>query len=94
MDLGDPCIVCTAENTNTVFTTDQFIHQNCPNCGEFKVTSDGLDRIGEYTNPSGLGLGHKKRAILSSWIVSQSQSGAVPTLTANIIDELLCATPQ
>ncbi len=78
----DPCIICTEQQAETIPPTFSGIHQNCPRCGEFKVSGRALTIIDK-------GLGKEKRAKLSGWIFEQYRSGVIPMITGSNLDSIL-----
>lgn len=82
----DRCEVCSVEPAKAI-SSGLFdgIHQNCPRCGEFKVTLSALSEMSHR-------LGHERRAILSGWVRSQNTFGSVPLITSDSLKTIL-ATP-
>lgn len=78
----DPCEVCADQNASTIPSDIDGLHQNCPRCGEFKVsrTANTIMRRG---------LGTEKRARLSGWVREQNRSGSVPMITTYNLDKIL-----
>ena len=54
------------------------LHQNCPRCGEFKISGTALAILGQ-------GLGKEKRAKLSGYVADQNRAGAVPMITSDLL---------
>src|SRR3989344_800966 len=78
----DPCVVCAEQQADTIPPDFDGIHQNCPRCGEFKVSGTALASLGQ-------GMGKEKRAMLSGWVLGQNRAGAIPMITANILEKIL-----
>lgn len=83
---ADPCEVCTKEQAKGLPAAFDGIHQACPRCGEFKLsgTASGILRQG---------LGPEKRALLSGWVREQNNSGSVPMLTTDVLENVLNRPP-
>ena len=82
----DRCEVCTVEPATTIpFGGFDGIHQNCPRCGEFKISGSALSFMSK-------GLGQELRAILSGWVRNQNTLGSVPLITSDNLNKIL-ATP-
>ena len=71
----DPCVVCTEQQAETIPPDFDGLHQNCPRCGEFKVSGTALALLGQ-------GLGKEKRALISGWVHEQNRAGALPMITS------------
>jgi len=81
----DPCVVCIETQAQALPSDFDGIHQNCPRCGEFKVSGTALAILGQ-------GLGKQKRALISGWVHDQNRAGALPMITsANL--KLILARP-
>jgi len=80
----DPCEVCNEPQAETLFSGTGFdgIHQNCPRCGEFKLSGTAFSLIRQAT-------GKDKRAILSGWVRNQNRTGAVPIITSVNLEQVL-----
>lgn len=79
----DRCKVCSADHV-TIIHSGGFdgIHQDCPRCGEFKVTGTALSEMSQ-------GLGQERQAILSGWVRNQNTIGSVPLITSDNIKTIL-----
>lgn len=79
----DPCEVCSVETATTI-TSGGFdgIHQNCPRCGEFRISGTALSIMGQ-------GLGNERRALLSGWVRNQNSMGSTPLLTSDNLKTIL-----
>jgi len=82
----DPCEVCADQKATTI-PSGSFdgVHQNCPRCGEFKLTGSAGSVMRQ-------GLGKAKRALLSGWVRNQNRLGSVPMITTENLKKIL-ATP-
>lgn len=82
----DPCEVCRVETATTI-PSGSFdgIHQNCPRCGEFRVSGTALSIMGQ-------GLGKERRAVLSGWVRNQNTLGSIPLITSDSLKTIL-STP-
>lgn len=78
----DPCIICKTQQAETISTDLNEIHQNCPRCGEFRVSGTALSII---STP----LGEEKRAKLSGWVLEQNQSGSIPMITSDNVKKII-----
>lgn len=78
----DLCEVCRTEQAESLPTSFDGIHQNCPRCGEFKVSGSACSILNH-------GTGEAKRAILSGWVRDQNNSGSVPMITTTVLENVL-----
>ena len=79
----DRCEVCTVEPATRIpFGGFDGIHQNCPRCGEFKISGSALSMMSQ-------GLGQERRAILSGWVRNQNTLGSVPLITSDNLNKIL-----
>lgn len=78
----DPCEICQEPQAKTLFSNFDGVHQNCPRCGEFKLTGSLSFLLQEIA-------GKKKRAKLSGWIRNQNRAGAIPVITSNNLEQIL-----
>jgi hypothetical protein len=78
----DPCEVCVDHQATTIPSDLDGVHQNCPRCGEFKLSRTASTIIRR-------GLGTDKRARLSGWVREQNRSGSLPTITTANLDKIL-----
>lgn len=78
----DPCEVCRVEKAETIPAKFDGVHQNCPRCGEFKISGSACAIL---HNP----LGKQKRAILSGWVRQQNNLGTLPVMTSEILSAVL-----
>lgn len=79
----DPCVICIDQQAQALTPPGyDGIQQNCPRCGEFKVTGTALTAVGG-------GLGRKKRSKLSGWTFDQNRAGAIPTITGDNLRKIL-----
>lgn len=82
----DRCEVCSVELATTIPSGGfDGIHQNCPRCGEFKVSGTALSMMSH-------GLGKERRSILSGWVRNQNTLGSVPFITSDSLKTII-ATP-
>jgi len=82
----DKCEVCINQLAETIQSGGfDGVHQNCPRCGEFKLTRSASSIMRQ-------GLGKTKRALLSGWIRNQNRLGSVPMITTENLKKIL-ATP-
>ena len=82
----DPCEVCADQKATTIPSGGfDGVHQNCPRCGEFKLTGSAGSVMRQ-------GLGKAKRALLSGWVRNQNRLGSVPMITTENLKRIL-ATP-
>ena len=82
----DPCVVCTEQQAEAIPPDFDGIHQNCPRCGEFKVTGTALAILGQ-------GLGKEKRALVSGWVHEQNRAGALPMISSTNLKLILTRSP-
>jgi nucleoside 2-deoxyribosyltransferase len=69
------CAVCSDQMATTIPSGGfEGIHQNCPRCGEFKISGTANALIHEIH-------GGDKRAKMSGWVRTQNRNGTVPTIT-------------
>jgi len=79
----DRCEVCAVETAKTLNSGGfDGIHQDCPRCGEFKVTGTALSEMSQR-------LGQERRAILSGWVRNQNTFGSVPLITSDNLESIL-----
>jgi hypothetical protein len=78
----DPCEVCRTEQARSLPVNFDGIHQNCPRCGEFKLSGSAGSLLRQ-------GVGEAKRAILSGWVRDQNNSGSVPMITTTVLENVL-----
>ena len=78
----DPCEVCVNQEALTLFSGFDGVHQNCPRCGEFKLTGTASSIIHQ-------GLGKDKRALLSGWIRNQNRLGSIPMINSENLEKIL-----
>lgn len=79
---SDLCELCTVEQARTLPSSFDGVHQNCPRCGEFKISGTaGAVLLGE--------VGKKERAKLSGWVRDQNRVGSVPFITSDNLNSLL-----
>jgi len=82
----DPCEVCVYKNATTIPSGGfDGVHQNCPRCGEFKLS-------GTASSVMRQSLGKDKRALLSGWVRNQNRLGSVPMITTENLKKII-ATP-
>ena len=75
------CVVCTWPQAELVPSNFDGLYQECPCCGEFKVTGSTLSVLG--------GISEEKRALLSGWIREQYRAGALPIITTTNLKMIL-----
>ena len=77
----DPCEVCSIEQAKTYPSNLDGVHQECPRCGEFKIsgTAGSILRGGK---------GKEARAKLSGWVREQNLLGAVPLITSDNMESV------
>lgn len=78
----DLCLVCIEQKVETIPTNFEGFHQNCPRCGEFKVSGTASATMEQ-------GLGKDNRAKLSGWVLAQSRAGEVPMITSVNLKNIL-----
>lgn len=82
----DKCEVCVDQMATTLPSGGfDGIHQNCPRCGEFKVSGTASSMMRQ-------GLGRNRRALLSGWVRNQNRLGSVPMITSENL-KMVLATP-
>jgi len=81
----DPCEVCIETKAQALPSDFDGIHQDCPRCGEFKVSGTALAILRQ-------GLGKEKRALISGWVHDQNRAGALPMITSDNL-KLILARP-
>lgn len=78
----DLCEVCRKEQAASLPTSFDGIHQNCPRCGEFKISGSACSILNR-------GISEAKRAILSGWVRDQNNSGSAPMITTTVLENVL-----
>jgi hypothetical protein len=78
----DPCEICSTPTATSYGVNFDGVHQNCPRCGEFKISGSGCSIMRQA-------MGHRRRALLSGWVHQQNESGSVPIITADVIKSVL-----
>ncbi len=78
----DLCEVCRNEQAVSLPTSFDGIHQNCPRCGEFKVSGSACSILNR-------GIDKEKRALLSGWVRDQNNSGSAPMITTTVLENVL-----
>jgi hypothetical protein len=82
----DPCEICTKEQAETLPVNFDGTHQVCPRCGEFKLSGTAGSILRR-------GVGDAKRALLSGWVREQNNSGSVPMITSDVVENVLQRSP-
>lgn len=83
MEDTDPCVVCATTQAETLSTPGyDGVHQNCPRCGEFKMSGSTLGMM------SG-GVGNEARAKLSGWVRDQNRAGTYPEINSYMYKSIL-----
>lgn len=82
----DPCEICRKEQAKTLPRSFDGLHQDCPRCGEFKVSGTAGSMLQQP-------LGDAKRALLSGWVREQNAAGAVPMVSSTTLKTVLNRTP-
>ncbi len=81
----DKCEVCVDQMATTLPSGGfDGIHQNCPRCGEFKLS-------GTASSMMRRGLGRDRRALLSGWVRNQNRLGSVPMITSENLKMILAS---
>lgn len=80
----DPCELCGTQAEAIPSGGYDGIHQRCPQCGEFRLTGNGVTTISNIPRPD--------KAKLSGWVRDQNMLGEVPELTSDRIG-LVAAGP-
>lgn len=79
----DPCVICVTTQAQTLSAAGyDGLHQNCPRCGEFKISGSMLAIM------SG-GVGDERRAKLSGWVRDQNRAGTTPEINSYIYKSIL-----
>lgn len=78
----DLCEVCRTEQAESLPADFDGIHQNCPRCGEFRVSGSACAILSR-------GIGEAKRAVLSGWVRNQNNSGSAPMVTTTVLENVL-----
>ncbi|MGJ8688006.1 MAG: hypothetical protein ACSHXZ_00670 [Gammaproteobacteria bacterium] len=79
----DPCVVCATTKAETLSTSGyDGVHQNCPRCGEFKISGSTLGMMSES-------IGKEARAKLSGWVRDQNRAGTTPEINSYIYKSVL-----
>jgi hypothetical protein len=82
----DKCEVCSDQKATAIPAVGfDGIHQNCPRCGEFKLT-------GTASSLARQPLGKDKRAKLSSWVRTQNRNGTIPTITSETFQKVIVSS--
>ena len=85
-EIKDKCEVCVDQMATTLPSGGfDGIHQDCPRCGEFKLSGTACSMMRR-------GLGRDRRALLSGWVRNQNRLGSVPMITSENI-KMILATP-
>lgn len=77
----DPCEVCRYESAQTLASSADRLHQQCPRCGEFEISGSACSVLNA-------GAGEARRARLSGWVREQNHAGVVPTITTYTMDHV------
>lgn len=77
----DPCEVCTKEQAKTFPSNFDGVHQSCPRCGDFRLSGTAGSILRR-------GAGLSKRALLSGWVREQNNSGSIPMITTEVLDNV------
>lgn len=82
-DEKDQCEVCV-DQLATTMPSGGFdgIHQDCPRCGEFKLSGTANTLLRR-------GLGKERRGLLSGWVRNQNRLGSVPMITSDNLKRIL-----
>lgn len=78
----NPCVVCATERAKTIAPDFDGIHQNCPRCGEFKVSGTALSIMRRSFEKD-------KRAKISGWVLEQNRSGSLPMITFHNLTKIV-----
>jgi hypothetical protein len=78
----DPCEVCRSEQAEHGATTGDYLRQDCPRCGSFKLSGSAQSLIRTA-------LGKARRAQLSGWVRAQNNAGVVPLITSTVLNNVL-----
>ena len=75
-----PCFICGT--THTAAPHDHlFIQQNCPRCGQFKLTLRTCVIIKK--------IAAEARVKISGWVSDQNRAGTVPTISFDVLERIL-----
>ena len=75
----EPCLICST--THKAAPHDHlFIHQNCPRCGEFKLTIRTCAIIKK--------IAAEARVKISGWVSDQNRAGTVPTISVDVLERV------
>ena len=76
----EPCCICGT--THTAAPHDHlFIQQNCPRCGQFKLTLRTCVIIKK--------IAAEARVKISGWVSDQNRAGTVPTISFDVLERIL-----
>ena len=76
----EPCFICGT--THTAAPHDHlFIQQNCPRCGQFKLTLRTCAIIKK--------IAAEARVKISGWVSDQNRAGTVPTISFDVLERIL-----
>ena len=79
---NDKCEVCADQLAQTIPSGGfDGIHQNCPRCGEFKISGTACSLIRQPH-------GKERRAKLSGWVRAQNRNGTVPMITSDTLQRI------
>lgn len=76
-----PCEIChtTAETVSS--GGGDYIHQNCPRCGEFKLAGTAASMLRSRRSPEFI-------AKLSGWVHDHNRGNDVPMISSNVLEEV------
>lgn len=78
----DKCEVCSDQMAMSIPSGGfDAVHQNCPRCGEFKISGTACSLIRQPH-------GKDKRAKLSGWVRAQNRNGTVPLITSETLQKV------
>jgi hypothetical protein len=85
MSIKNPCVICSTTQAKTLTNKgDDGEHQECPRCGEFKISGSALAMI--------MGRGEteeKIRAKISGWSRDQNRAGTTPEINSGIFENIV-----
>ena len=77
----DHCTICGTPPETVPPVDPHFVHQKCPRCGEFKLTSEAWEVIGKSSAAD--------RVKISGWVSDQNRAGTVPRISDDVLKRVL-----
>ena len=77
----DPCEICNTTAETISPTGGDFLHQNCPRCGEFRLSGTAASMLRRLRSPEFI-------AKLSGWVRDQNRGNDIPMISSSTLDEV------